>query len=93
MDTFEVMRSAYFTRGSNSLPELDRAVPRIEANFYMWLSCRKQQWRKHRSDKRARQKLTPEEDFPRQEENNNTFNNKNNIHNRSNCANNVNYDW
>lgn len=65
MDTFELMRSAYFTRGSNSLPDLNEPVPRIEVNFYMWLACRKQQWRKHRTDKRARRQLTPEEDFPR----------------------------
>lgn len=65
MDTFELMRSAYFTRGSNNLPDLHESVPRIDVNFYMWLACRKQQWRKHRTDKRARQQLTPEEDFPR----------------------------
>ena len=65
MDTFELMRSAYFTRGSNSLPDLHESVPRIDDNFYMWLACRKQQWRKHRTDKRASRQLTPEEDFPR----------------------------
>lgn len=59
------MRSAYFTRSSNSLPDLSKPVPKMEANFYMWLSCRKQQWRKHRADKRVREKVTPEEDFPR----------------------------
>ncbi|CAM9837131.1 unnamed protein product [Hapterophycus canaliculatus] len=65
LDIFELMRSAYFTRRSNSLPDLSEPVPKIEANFYMWLSCRKQQWRKHRTDKRTSRQLTPEEDFPR----------------------------
>lgn len=67
LDTFELMRSAYFTRSSNSLPDLSEPVPKIETNFYMWLSCRKQQWRKHRADKRISRKVTPEEDFPRSE--------------------------
>lgn len=66
MDTFELLRSVYFTRAGNSLPEIHRSVPKIEADFYMWLACRKQQWRQHRSNKRARRQLTPEEDFPRQ---------------------------
>ncbi len=65
LDTFELMRSTYFPRRSNSLPDLSEPVPKIEANFYMWLSLRKQQWRKYRMDKRASRHLTPEEDFPR----------------------------
>lgn len=67
MDTFEVMRSAYFARGSPSLPELSQAVPRLEANFHLWLSCRKQQWRKHRADKRARHGFAPDDDYSRQD--------------------------
>ena len=65
LDTMELMRSAYFPRSSSSLPDLSEPVPKIETNFYMWLSCRKQQWRKHRADKRISRKVTPEEDFPR----------------------------
>ncbi|CAM9909004.1 unnamed protein product, partial [Pylaiella littoralis] len=65
LDTFELMRSAYFKKRSKSLPDLREPVPKIEANFYMWLSCRKQQWRKHRNDKKTTRQLTPEEDFPR----------------------------
>ncbi|CAM9701608.1 unnamed protein product, partial [Discosporangium mesarthrocarpum] len=65
IDTFEMMRTAYFNHGGNNLPDIGQMVPTLEANFYMWLSCRKQQWRQHRLDKKLRRQLTPEEDFPR----------------------------